>query len=131
MHILHTDIKSFLIMNNQHTHHSNSLPIKIILIPTSAFIFSMSEYFLTFWRLIPNQQKSQPLKLRKWHISNFLQSPKLISRKIWVTEKSWNFHTVLIQFFFVFQLSGVPKNLICTGCVVTSQGMPIYTPCSE
>ena len=31
--------------NNQNTHHSNSLPIKTILIPTSAFIFSMSEYF--------------------------------------------------------------------------------------
>ena len=26
-----------------------------------------------------------------------LDSPKLISRKIWVTEKSWNFHTVNIQ----------------------------------
>ena len=24
-----------------------------------------------------------------------LESPKLISRKIWVTEKSWNFHTVV------------------------------------
>ena len=45
MHVLHTDIDSFLIKNNQNTHHSNSLPIKEILIPTSAFIFSMSEYF--------------------------------------------------------------------------------------
>ena len=26
-----------------------------------------------------------------------LESPKLISRKIWVIEKSWNFHTVLVK----------------------------------
>ena len=45
MHVFHTDTSSFLIKNNQNTHHSNSLPMKIILIPTSAFIFSMSEYF--------------------------------------------------------------------------------------
>ena len=44
--VLHTDINSFLIKNNLNTHYSNSLPIKTILIPTSAFIFSMSEYFL-------------------------------------------------------------------------------------
>ena len=45
LHVFHTDINSFQIKNNQNTYHSNSLPIKIILIPTSAFIFSMSEYF--------------------------------------------------------------------------------------
>ena len=38
-------MNSFLIKNNLNTHHSNSLPIETILIPTSAFIFSMSEYF--------------------------------------------------------------------------------------
>ena len=27
-----------------------------------------------------------------------LESPKLISRKVWVIEKSWNFHTVYFQF---------------------------------
>ena len=45
LHVLHTDINSFLIKNNQNTHHSYSYPIRMILIPTSAFIFSMSEYF--------------------------------------------------------------------------------------
>ena len=38
-------MNSFLIKNNLNTHHSNFLPIKTILIPTGAFIFSMSEYF--------------------------------------------------------------------------------------
>ena len=27
-------------------------------------------------------------------VLELLDSPKLISRKIWITEKSWNFHTV-------------------------------------
>ena len=56
MHVLHTDINSFLIKNNLNTHHSNSLPIRIILITTSAFIFSMSEYFLKPWiGILPTQ----------------------------------------------------------------------------
>ena len=45
--------------NNQNTDHSNSLPIKSILIPTSAFIFSMSEYFFQF----------SPAKNLTWAIS--------------------------------------------------------------
>ena len=38
---------------------------------------------------VPNLQNLEPPKLQKWH----LDSPKLISRKIWMTEKYWNFHS--------------------------------------
>ena len=45
--------------------------------------------FCTFWRL-------KCTKLKKFRaVLAFLDSPKLISRKIWMTGKSWNFHTVV------------------------------------
>ena len=43
-----------------------------------------------------------------------LQSPKLISRKIWLTEKSWIFHTVYTQKAFQFfrLISYLRENII-------------------
>ena len=45
-----------------------------------------------------------------------LESPKLISRKIWVTEKSWNFHTVcntdvISTSFQVMQMVGMMRGI--------------------
>ena len=37
----------------------------------------------------------ESLNVLKMAYFALLESPKLISRKIWVTEKSWNFHTVM------------------------------------
>ena len=44
----------------------------------------------------PNEQNSdsEPIKWQKVAISELLNSQKMISRKIWVTQKSWNFYTV-------------------------------------
>ena len=36
-------------------------------------------------------------KMAKTAVLKLLHSPKLISRKIWVIVKSWNFHTVWLQ----------------------------------
>ena len=51
----------------------------------------------TFWRLKKSTKltnlRAAP-KMAKIAISELLHSSKLISRKIWVTEKSRNFHTV-------------------------------------
>ena len=52
-------------------------------------------YFSAFWKY----KNSQKLKFRaskcvKKADFALLQCPKLISRKIWMIEKSWNFHTV-------------------------------------
>ena len=56
----------------------------------------MSKYvFLHFvegWT-VPIQQNSEPL-VTKTAVFEFLNFPKLISRNIWMTEISWNFHTV-------------------------------------
>ena len=45
--------------------------------------------FCTFWRL-----KLAKFRAQKVAVLGLLNFPKLISRKIWLTEKSWNFHTV-------------------------------------
>ena len=47
--------------------------------------------FITFWRL--KFTKSKPLKMAQNAVLDLLDSPKLISRKIWVIVKSWNFQT--------------------------------------
>ena len=52
---------------------------------------------------LPNMQNqtSKPRNVLKRQILS-LRSPTMISRRIWVTEKSWNFHTVhLIVIFYV------------------------------
>ena len=49
--------------------------------------------FFEGWNL-PYEQNFQPLKWQNRQFLELLDSPTLISRKIWVTEKSWNFHTV-------------------------------------
>ena len=44
---------------------------------------------------IPKNPNSEPINLLKWQIRI---PKKLISRKIWVTENSWDFHTLHLQF---------------------------------
>jgi len=52
--------------------------------------------FMTFWRLkFTKSTKLRAPKMAKMAVLELLKSPKLISRKIWVAEKSWNVHTVL------------------------------------
>jgi len=64
---------------------------------SSIFIFRVSEFrFLWIFALsegwnLPNQQNQVPLEWQKMAVLEFPHSPKLVSRKIWVKEKSWNF----------------------------------------
>ena len=51
--------------------------------------------FCIFWRLKTKLTKSRTLKKAKISVWEFQDSPKLISHKVWVIWKSWNFHTVL------------------------------------
>ena len=48
----------------------------------------------------PKHQHSKPLKWKIMTVLGLLDSPKLISCKIWMTEKSCNFHTENKQFEF-------------------------------
>ena len=49
----------------------------------------------TFWRLkFAKSTKFRTSKMAKTAFLQRLNWSKLISRKIWMTEKSWNFHTV-------------------------------------
>ena len=41
-----------------------------------------------------NKFRALAPKMAKTSVLELLDSPKLISRKIWMIEKSWNFHTV-------------------------------------
>ena len=58
----------------------------------------ISMNFCIFWRL--NFTKSiifRAPKFVKIVVLELLDSPKLISRKIWVTDKSWNFSTLCLH----------------------------------
>jgi len=51
--------------------------------------------FCIFWRLeFTKSTKIRAPEIAKTAVLLLLDSPKLISRKIWMTEKTWNFHTV-------------------------------------
>ena len=52
----------------------------------------ISMNFCTFWML--KSTKLTKVSVPKMAFFELLDSPKLLSRKIWVIEKSWNFHTV-------------------------------------
>ena len=55
--------------------------------------------FCTFWKLkFIKSTKLRGQKIAKMAILDILESPKLISRKIWVIEKSWNFHIIILRF---------------------------------
>ena len=57
--------------------------------------------FCTLWKLkMTKSQDSESPKLQKLVFSKLLGSQKLISHRIWVTEKCWNFNTVLQRQFF-------------------------------
>ena len=67
-----------------------SLRKSTILIHKRTFPFLWIFALFKGWK--PNEQNSEFLKLQK-----LLVTLKLISRKIWMTEKSWNFHTVILR----------------------------------
>ena len=65
--------------------------------------------FTTFWALVNlvnlNLQKSAKIhENQNGTFGEALKWPKLISRKIWMTEKPWNFHSVKIYHFEIFSL---------------------------
>ena len=60
----------------------------------------MNFYLFEFWQSLRAEtyqiyKNSEPLKLQKIAVLELPDSSKLISRKNWMTEISWNFHTVL------------------------------------
>ena len=58
-------------------------------------------HFCTFWRLkFTKWTKFTAPKMAKTASFALLESTKLISRKIWVIGKSWNFHTVRKNYSF-------------------------------
>ena len=58
--------------------------------------------FCTFRRLKSTKLTIfKATKIAKKSVLELLDSPKLISRKIWMTEKFWNFHTVLLSPFWI------------------------------
>ena len=58
----------------------------------------------------------------KWHILHFYKPQNLISRKIWMIGKSWNFHTVLSQTIdLVF--SSVIDSTLCFFVKMNLQGV--------
>ena len=58
--------------------------------------FSFVWFLCTFWRLkFPKSTKFRAPKNEKIAVLELVDYPKLISRNNWVTEKSYNFHTVL------------------------------------
>ena len=75
------------------------------------------------WNL-PKWQKSEPPKMAKITVFQLPNSPKLISRKIWVIEKSWNFHTFLIYLIrcnqHVLFSESVSLDCLWTLCRLTS-----------
>ena len=63
------------------------------------YLETLNFYFLWIFALFecwnwPKEQNSQVPKMAKMAVFALLEPPKLISRKISVIEKSWNFHTV-------------------------------------
>ena len=65
--------------------------------------------FCTFWRLIFTKfTKFWAPKIAKTAFFELLDSLKMISHKIWMTEKSWNFHTLFLKYciicFFDFRI---------------------------
>ena len=66
--------------------------------------FDFFKNFCTFGRLKftkstkSTKSRAGPLKLQKQLFLELLNSPKLISRKICVTDKFWNFHTLCFDF---------------------------------
>ena len=78
-----------------------------ILTLSEALNFNLYEY-LHFWRLkYIKSTKFRTPKMAKWPVFELLNYPKLILHKIWMTEKSWNFHTMP----FINQTSVI--NVIC------------------
>ena len=59
--------------------------------------------------------------MAKMAVSELLASPKLISRKIWVIEKSWNFHTV--PTVPPFYLVDAVEKFLMKGLLVASRSL--------
>ena len=68
--------------------------------------------FCTFWKVkLTKLTKIRSPKFAKKAVFALQESSKLISRKIWVIEKSWNFHTVIHQQIIFFWKKN--ENNIC------------------
>ena len=57
----------------------------------SVFLF---QEFLHFWK---KKSKFRLSKFAKMAVLELVNSPNLISRKIWVTKNSWNFHIAIVE----------------------------------
>ena len=66
-----------------------------ILTQSEALNFEFWEFLHFLQAEIHQINKIQGPEIAKTAVLEVLKSQKLISRKIWVTEKFWNFHTVL------------------------------------
>ena len=69
----------------------NFLSLRFYVKSTSAIFTHFTGFDLIFIHFSALWQNSEHLRLQK---TAFLLIPKSISHKIWVTENSWNFHTV-------------------------------------
>ena len=75
----------------------------------------MFKNFYTFWKpIFTKLTKLRASKLAKTAVLEFQAFSSLISREIWMTEKSWNYHTVEFHFTnnfnFVLQISIKPHD---------------------
>ena len=73
--------------------------------------------FCTFWRLkFTKLSKFREQKMAKMAGLELLVSAKLISRKIWMREKSWNFHTVHRNLWYILVMLSLlihsPNNFL-------------------
>ena len=58
--------------------------------------FNFYVFFCPLWSVkLTKKSKLKVSKIEKRTFLELLHSSKLISRKIWMTEKSWNFHTAV------------------------------------
>ena len=69
--------------------------------------------FCTFWRQeFTKLTIFKAPKMAQMTDLELLNSPKLISHKIWETEKSWNFHTVYLAIFLPKKIGNTAHPLL-------------------
>ena len=74
---------------------------------------------------------SKPLKCKNWQIFNSLESQKLISRKIWAIEKSWNFHTVWTMAKCSEKIKWQKRAKTVKNFKKNGQNLPVWSSSSE
>ena len=75
-----------------------------------ALNFNFDDFLHFFKAEIYQIDKIEALKMAKMAYFALLESPKLISRKFSVIEKSWNFHTVYLE-YIQEHVVDVPRQL--------------------